>query len=324
MPDLVVTPTPLTFAEAVSRALGCEVWVKRDDQTHRRYGGNKVRKLVPLLAEARARGVTHLLTLGAAGSHHALATSVHGAAAGFHVEVALFPQPGSAHVEAVLRASARQAERVHPSHDVATAMGTLLVRSLALRAAGARPWIIPVGGSNPIGASGYLDAQRELAAQVEAARCPPPDVQVCALGSGGTLAGLLAGHAAVGAGGEVWGARVTPRLAVPLMRIRGLARSVLRRAAVDARCPPVRVFEGTLGGGYGRSTPEGDAARDLFARDGITLDDTYTAKAAAGLVALAQRTPRRYLLWHTLSSAPMQPLVEGAGELPPSLRALLR
>ncbi len=324
MPDLVVAPTPLTLAEAVSRAVGCEVWIKRDDQTHPRYGGNKVRKLVALLAEARARRVTHLLTLGAAGSHHVLATAVHGASAGFHVEAALFPQPGSAHVEAMLGASAHQAHRLHPCRNVATAMGTLLARSIALRAAGARPWIIPVGGSNTLGASGYLDAQRELAGQWEASGVARPDVQVCALGSGGTLAGLLAGHAAVGGRGEVWGVRVTPRFAVPSMRVRSLARSVLRRAAVDARCPPVRVFEGALGNGYGQSTAEGDFARDLFARDGITLDDTYTAKAAAGLIALARRAPQRYLLWHTLSSAPLEPLLEGEAPLSPSLRALLR
>ena len=146
----------------------------------------------------------------------------------------------------------------------------------------------------------------------------------CALGSGGTLAGLLAGHAAEGVRGEVWGVRVTPRIAVPSMRVRALARAVLRRAAVDARCPPVRVFEGALGEGYGRSTPEGDFARDLFARDGITLDDTYTAKAAAGLIALARRVPRRYLLWHTLSSAPLEPLMQREANLDPALRVLLR
>ncbi len=323
VPDLIVPPTPLMLAEAVSRALGCEVWVKRDDQTHPRYGGNKVRKLVPLLAEARARGATHLLTLGAAGSHHVLATAVHGAAAGLPVEAALFPQARTPHVEATLRASASQAGQLHPCHNVVTAMVTLAARSLALRATGARPWTIPVGGSNAIGASGYLDARRELATQLEAMGVAAPDVQVCALGSGGTLAGLLAGQAAVGGQGAVWGVRVTPRFAVPSMRVRALADSVLRRASVDARCPAVRVFEEALGDGYGRSTPEGDAARELFARDGITLDDTYTAKAAAGLMALSRRVPRRYLLWHTLSSTPLEPLVKGDADLSPALLALL-
>ena len=299
--ELIVCPTPLMFAEEVSRALGCEVWIKRDDQTHPRYGGNKVRKLVPLLREACAHGVTDILTLGAAGSHHVLATAVHASAMGLRVEAALVPQPASPHVEAMLRASATQAAALHACATFPGALLTLGLRSLALRARGRRPLIVPVGGSNPVGASGYLDAQIELAAQLAATGVPAPDVQVCALGSGGTLAGLLAGRAVTGVAGEVWGVRVTPPFAVPA----------------------VRVYEGALGEGYGRPTDDARRATALFARDGVTLDDTYTAKAAAGLIALARQRPRRYLFWHTLSSAPLDPLLGGAA-LPPALRALLR
>jgi 1-aminocyclopropane-1-carboxylate deaminase/D-cysteine desulfhydrase-like pyridoxal-dependent ACC family enzyme len=324
MPDLTVTPTPIVLAEAVSRYVGCEVWIKRDDQTHPRYGGNKVRKLVPLLAAARAAGVTDVLTAGAAGSHHVLATAVHAAAMGLRVEVALAPQPASAHVEEMLRASFAQAAAIYPCASLPGALATLALRAVALRALGHRPMIIPVGGSNALGASGYLDAELELLAQLAAMGAPSPDVQVCALGSGGTLAGLLAGRAVGGRGGEVWGVRVTPPIAAPAIRVRSLARAVLTRRASTAQCPAVQIYEGALGAGYGRPTVEADAARALFARDGITLDDTYTAKAAAGLVALARRTPRRYLFWHTLSSALMRPLLPDASEaLPPGLRALL-
>jgi 1-aminocyclopropane-1-carboxylate deaminase/D-cysteine desulfhydrase-like pyridoxal-dependent ACC family enzyme len=323
--DLIVNPTPLVLAEEVSRSVGCEVWVKRDDQTHPRYGGNKVRKLTPLLAEALAQGVTHVLTVGAAGSHHVLATAVHGGAVGLTVEAALVPQPASAHVEAMLRASAAQASALHPSASFPTAMAALALRSLALRSKGARPWIIPVGGSNALGSSGYLAAQLELAAQLAAMGAPAPDVQVCALGSGGTLAGLLAGRAIAGELGEVWGVRVTPRMAAPSWRVASLARAVLRLRGYAGPCPAVRVFEGALGEGYGRPTDDARRARELFARDGVLLDDTYTAKAAAGLLALARRTPRRYLFWQTLSSAPLGPLQGSAPPaLPRRLRSLLR
>jgi len=323
--DLIVNPTPLVLAEEVSRSVGCEVWVKRDDQTHPRYGGNKVRKLAPLLADARALGVTHVLTLGAAGSHHVLATAVHGGAMGLTVEAALAPQPSSAHVEEMLRASAAQAAVLHSCGSVPSAMVALGLRSLALRAMGARPMIIPVGGSNALGSSGYLDAQIELAAQLASMGAPSPDVQVCALGSGGTLAGLLAGRALAGALGDVWGVRVTPPLAVPSWRIASLARAILRRRRSAAALPPVRVFEGALGEGYGCPTDDARRAAELFARDGLVLDDTYTAKAAAGLIALARRTPRRYLFWQTLSSSPSGPLLGSASApLPPRLRSLLR
>ena len=321
--ELIVCPTPLMFAEEVSRALGCEVWIKRDDQTHPRYGGNKVRKLVPLLREACAHGVTDILTLGAAGSHHVLATAVHASAMGLRVEAALVPQPASPHVEAMLRASATQAAALHACATFPGALLTLGLRSLALRARGRRPLIVPVGGSNPVGASGYLDAQIELAAQLAATGVPAPDVQVCALGSGGTLAGLLAGRAVTGVAGEVWGVRVTPPFVVPALRVRSLARAALRLRGSSAAVPAVRVHEGALGEGYGRPTDDARRACELFARDGVTLDDTYTAKAAAGLIALARQRPRRYLFWHTLSSAPLDPLLGGAA-LPPALRALLR
>lgn len=325
MTDLTVHPTPLVLAEQVSRAVGCDVWVKRDDQTHPRYGGNKVRKLVPLLAEARASGVTHVLTAGAAGSHHVLATAVHAGALGLRVEAALVPQPSSSHVEEMLRASAAQASRLHPCAHLPAALATLALRAIALRARGAHPRIIPVGGSNALGSSGYLDAQFELAAQLTAMGIPRPDVQVCALGSGGTLAGLLAGCALVGDVGEVWGVRVTPPLATPAWRLRALVRATLRLRGSHLPPPPLRVFEDALGGGYGVPTDDARRARDLFARDDLMLDDTYTAKAAAGLLALARRTPRRYLFWQTLSSAPLGPLVGSpARALDPDLRSLLR
>ena len=101
----LVQPTTITLAERVSRACGREVWVKHDNATHPRYGGNKVRKLEHLLDEARREGATHLLTAGAAGSHHVLATVVHGAAAGFKVEAVLTPRPRTPHAMATLRAT---------------------------------------------------------------------------------------------------------------------------------------------------------------------------------------------------------------------------
>lgn len=322
MEELIIIPTPLVLAEEVSRAVGCEVWVKRDDQTHPRYGGNKVRKLGPLLALARRDGVTHVLTLGAAGSHHVLATAVHGAAQGFVVEAALAPQRRSAHVEAMLRASSSQAARIHPCRSFPGALATVALRAAALRASGARPRIIPFGGSNAVGASGYLDAQVELAGQLAALGVPAPDAQVCALGSGGTLAGLLAGCGLAGGRAEVWGVRVAPSFATPAWRVATLARAALRLRGGDGRCPTARFFDGAIGAGYGIATDDGRRAAELFARDGLTLDDTYTAKAAAGLIAIARLHPRRYLFWHTLSSSPMGPLL-GEAPVAASLRGLL-
>jgi 1-aminocyclopropane-1-carboxylate deaminase/D-cysteine desulfhydrase-like pyridoxal-dependent ACC family enzyme len=96
-------PTPVHELTQASRG-GCSLWVKRDDLTGEAYGGNKVRKLEYLLADARARGATRLVTIGAVGSHHVLATTLYGRREGFAVEAALVPQPRTDHVVEVVRA----------------------------------------------------------------------------------------------------------------------------------------------------------------------------------------------------------------------------
>jgi len=319
MSALAVSATPLVRAEAVSRATRCDVWVKRDDLTHPRYGGNKVRKLARLLDGALARGATDVVTVGAAGSHHCLATAVHGIAAGLRVECVLMPQPATPHVVETLRALVASGATVHAAGSAAEMAARALGRTASLRAAGRRPLLIPVGGSTPAGARGYVDAVGELVAQGGG----DFDAVACALGSGGTHAGLVAGAVTHGLRAAVWGVRVTP-----LAGARGLVWALAIAAlAGGGRAPwgAVRVRDDQLGAGYGLATRPGDEATALFAEDGVALDATYTAKAAAGLLAMARERPgARLLYWHTLSSAPMGPLLEGAPlELPARLRGLL-
>lgn len=317
--------TPLLRAERLSRDLGVEVWIKQDGATHPAYGGNKVRKLDPLLAHARTRDATHVLTMGAAGSHHCLATSVHGAAMGFDVEVFLVPQPGSAHARETFAATARIASRVHPVSGTFSLAGALAARVIALRRRGARPYVIPVGGSTPRGALGYLDAMRELEAQRAAMGVAPFDAMVVALGSGGTLAGLVAGAAVYAPATRLVGVQVAgPMLSQPGW-VRALARGALRLAGRDAdrvAAVDLAVIRDAQGPGYAVPTADGIAARDRFAQDGFELDLTYTAKAAAGLVALARgpRAPRRVLFWQTLSVT--HPTAPDADRLPAALDRL--
>lgn len=337
--------TPVQRAEHVSRALGSDVWVKRDDLTHPRYGGNKVRKLGRLLAAARARGATDVVTLGAVGSHHVLATTVHAGALGFAVHAALVPQPYTAHAEETVRAALAQGADLRPAPRGDWQVPFVVLRELArLRAAGRRPYLVSLGGSTPLGAAGYVDAVAELGAQIARGEMPGwPDVMLCPLGSGGTHAGLAAGVRAFaprgGADCEVVGVRVTAPIAATRSLIAWMARRALAVAAPGraAQVRPlaareIRVMTDQFGRGYGYATPAGEEATALFARDGLVLDPTYTAKAAAGLVAMARRAPgRRYLLWHTLSSAPLGPLLgdahDGGGAaasaLPEPLAALL-
>jgi 1-aminocyclopropane-1-carboxylate deaminase/D-cysteine desulfhydrase-like pyridoxal-dependent ACC family enzyme len=330
---LVVEPTPVQRAEHVSSAVGHEVWIKRDDLTHPRYGGNKLRKLVHLLADARARGATDLLTVGSVGSHHVLATAVHGRAFGLAVHAIVAPQPRTAHAVQTARASVAKGARLLPVGAGWQAPARAMVEVAALRAQGRRVYLLGPGGTSPLGTVGYLEAMRELAAQVAGGALPGwPDVVVCALGSGGTYAGLLAGARACGAPCKVVGVRITapwmtsrPALAWLAGRAWALAEPGRGRARIASR--EVQVVSEQLGRGYGYPTEAGREAQALFARDGVALDPIYTAKAAAGLLALARHdpTPRRYLFWHTLSSAPLAPLLdEDRGPLPPTLDALFR
>jgi D-cysteine desulfhydrase len=303
-------PTPVQRLAALS-APGSELWVKRDDLTHDVYGGNKVRKLEHLLAAARARRAARIVTVGAAGSHHVLATTYFGTREGFEVEAVLVPQPRTPHVAEVLRAGIGLGLRAFPVACWAAAPFALAGRL----ARGAR--LITVGGSSTVGSMGYVSAARELAAQVRAGQMPEPDVCVVALGSGGTAGGLAAGLEAEGLKTRVVGVCVSqPPWALRLASLH-LARACARRAGVRARFGALRsrlaIDSRFLGAGYGHPTPEGEAASRAAREVGLTLDPTYTAKTfASALWHVRARRAGVVLYWHTLSSAPMARLLESA------------
>jgi 1-aminocyclopropane-1-carboxylate deaminase/D-cysteine desulfhydrase-like pyridoxal-dependent ACC family enzyme len=179
----------------------------------------------------------------------------------------------------------------------------------------------------------YVDAARELAAQVRAGEMPEPDACVVALGSGGTAAGLAAGFAAEGMKTEVVAVSASEPVAVLRASVAHLVRGCMRLQrqrsrdqqrdetshGVPARAPPARwsVDARFLGRGYGYVTADGESAAEIGARVGLALDVTYTAKAFAAALAHAKASsssrPRRVILyWHTLSSAPLAPLAEVA------------
>jgi 1-aminocyclopropane-1-carboxylate deaminase/D-cysteine desulfhydrase-like pyridoxal-dependent ACC family enzyme len=325
-------PTPVQHLAALSTE-HAELWVKRDDLTNPVYGGNKVRKLEGVLGEVLARGYERIVTVGATGSHHVLATAYFGLRAGLEVEAVLVPQPETEHTRDVLRASLAQGLRAFRVRSYGAAAAVLAWRVLS----GAH--FVTVGGSNVAGAMGYVAAARELAAQVRAGEMPEPDLCVVALGSGGTAAGLAAGFEAEGLRTRVVGVCVSqPPWAARLLALR-LARACAKRAEIDAARTSARANAHTkwladrltidrrfLGPGYGVETSAAQgAAREADAL-GLKLDPTYTAKTFACALELVrsnvrskegsgdQAPPRgqgraTVLYWHTLSSAPMQPLI---------------
>jgi 1-aminocyclopropane-1-carboxylate deaminase/D-cysteine desulfhydrase-like pyridoxal-dependent ACC family enzyme len=329
----VIPHHPLgTFPTAVERVegllpRGVELWVKREDRAGTLYGGNKVRKLEFLIARALAEGRRQLFTIGGWGSHHALATAIYARAVGLGCELALFPQPPSAHVGEQLRADLAAGAEVHAVDHLAAigprVLAARLDRSVAYLAG---------GGSSVDGTLGWVSAADELREQIVAGELPGPDVIYVALGSCGTAAGLLAGFSTFRVHpDEIVGVRVVDRPVSGAGRTRSLAERTfarLWRSEMPMRpYAELRVEHGQIGAGYGHSTPAAEAAVVAAARVGLLLETTYTGKAMAQLLAdaAAGRLDRkRVLFWHTYSSVDLAPLLAHTpAEIPEGVRRAL-
>lgn len=312
-------PTPVS-------QIGEHLWVKRDDATSPLYGGNKVRKLELLLGAARDAGKSRVLTVGAVGSHQVVATALYGAREGFTVDAILVPQPASPHAELNVRVALALG-----LHVLACPAWSLAPAYVASRW-GSDAYFIPLGGSNALGSLGFVDAAHELAAQVRAGELAEPDVVVVALGSGGTAAGLAVGFEQAGLRTRVMGVAVAP----PTPVLRHLARRLAQKTAAVAGLPVsaglraarrIDVEGKWMGRGYGHATDEGRAATETARGLGLELDPTYTAKAFACALAVSRSSEARgeVLYWHTLSTAPLLPLLGDAQlELPRAVASLLR
>lgn len=285
-------------------SLGSNLWVKRDDLSGRPLGGNKVRALEFLLGGVGAG--EEVLTVGATGSTHALATALYAARLGARTTVFRWPQEMNdvaRGVDACLRASATVRD---------SAWVGLAYARVALHRLRHRPRWIPAGGTCPLGILGHVDAALELAAQVEAGLLPAPERVVLPLGSGGTAAGLVLGFALAGLDAEVVGVQVVPRIVARPSRVRGLVRAT-RRFIARVTGHPVgevapgrfRVEPGFYGGAYGRELPAAREAASRFraVHPGAMLDATYSAKACAAALACCDDRPT--LFWLTFGPQPV-------------------
>ncbi|MCA8920594.1 MAG: pyridoxal-phosphate dependent enzyme [Planctomycetes bacterium] len=297
-------PTPVERLSGLDEATGAEVWIKRDDRSGALYGGNKVRKLELLLARACVDGDDAAVTIGAYGSHHALATAIYARALGLRAHLVLYPQPLTEHVlDDLLLDHAFGAELTRVSHPVFAPYRS--ERVAARLGSAAR---IPAGGSNALGTVGFVEAGLELAAQVAEGALPCPDAIVVAAGTCGTAAGIALGCELAGLETRVVAVRVVPRLianGLNLRRLRRGALALLRKAGLGAPLQsrvPVTIETQQLGRGYGASTPAAEDAVRRMAAVGIEVETTYTGKAAAALFRPGAFAEQRVLFWHTYSS----------------------
>ncbi|MFI5227691.1 MAG: 1-aminocyclopropane-1-carboxylate deaminase/D-cysteine desulfhydrase [Gemmatimonadales bacterium] len=292
-------PTPVhLLAELVPN-----LWIKRDDLTADPMGGNKTRALELLLAGLAPN--ERVVTVGSAGSTHALAVATYAARLGAHPLVGRWRQAMNPTALEVARRIEQVAERapIHSTPAGAYAWGWMQ------RVRGAR-WI-PAGGTTPLGVLGHVNAGLELAMQVHRGELPTPRQVIVPLGTGGTAAGLSLAFAIARLETRVVGARVVPKVIGRRGRVLRLANRAARllEQLSGERVPRVdagalEVVDETFGGAYGRESPAGhDAARRLVEATGIALDATYSAKAfALALDRSAAAAPEPVLFWLTFDS----------------------
>lgn len=299
------TPTPLWRHPALDALVGGETWVKRDDMNSGAAAGNKIRKLEYLLARAQREGADVVITCGGAQSNHARATAIMARALGMSALLMLrSEQPdreascGNLFLDRLVGAElcwltpGEYAERDARMEAVAG----------ELRARGHRPFVIPEGGSNALGALGYVDAMGEISEQLALGLGGGPgafDAVVHACGSGGTAAGTALGAALYGVAREV--------LAIAVCDDRGYFERRIASLVSDAQSSwptlkapvPWSVLDEYKGPGYGVASREQLQFLVRVARaTGLVLDPVYSGKALFALSRLTSR-PRRVLFLHT-------------------------
>ena len=281
--------------------------MKRDDLTGLGLGGNKARKLQVLCADAVAGGCDGLVTVGGAQSNHCRMTAAAGARLGLPVHLVLGGgRPAELTGNQLLMALFGAVLHHADTHD----WGELGRRSEevveALRAAGASPALIPIGGSTPAGASAFAAAYAELLGQLDG----PVAAIVHTSSSGGTHAGLLAGQAMARAGGRpappVVAVAVAKDVAIDSGYVTDLANATLEHLGASLRidAADVEVDDRWIGDGYEVPTPEADDAIRWAARHGgWALDRTYTGKGFAGMLGHARAgrwgPDDSVVFWHT-------------------------
>lgn len=303
-------PTPIEPLQALSKALaGPDIWIKRDDLLGLAAGGNKTRKLEFLVADAIAHGADTLITVGAVQSNHARLTLAAAIKEGMQCQLVLEERvAGSYKPEAsgnnflydLLGVEKRVV--VPGGSDLMAAMQAL---ADDLARVGRKAYIIPGGGSNALGALGYVACAEELMTQSWELGVSF-DALVASSGSGGTHAGLVAGLHGVNANLPLVGISVRAPQAPQEEKIHALAQAAADLLGVHAPVPraAVEVNDHYVGPGYSLPTAAMVEAVQLFARyEGILLDPVYTGKTAAGLIGLIRegrfKAGERVLLLHT-------------------------
>jgi D-cysteine desulfhydrase family pyridoxal phosphate-dependent enzyme len=300
-------PTPIHHLETLSTVYnGPAIYMKRDDLTSLGLGGNKTRKLEFLVGEALAREKDTLVTAGGLQSNHCRLTAAAASKAGLACHLVLNgtrPETpnGNLLLDALFGATVHYCDRKDRDAKLAEVAD-------GLSAAGKRPYVIPVGGSNGTGSVGYVQAMLELDTQLADMQLQP-DAIVFATSSGGTQAGLTLGARIIGFTGQVLGISIdqtkTGEAAFPPI-LTEIVNATARRLGVDIQMTDDDFLLNCdyLGAGYALPGDlEFDAIKDLARYEGILVGPVYTARAMGGLIDLIKKNTftkgQTVLFWHT-------------------------
>jgi len=307
MPAIPLAPhvTPIDELSRLRDALGGarapRLLMKRDDLLSFGGGGNKIRKLQTVIAEAKGAGADTLITCGGLQSNHARATAAAGAALGMRVVLVLNGEPpqvptANTRLDLLFGADVRYV----PNREAR--IPTMQTMADELRRVGRRPVIVPIGASTPTGAMGFARGIAEVVAA--GAR---PDAIIHSSSSGGTQAGLVAGCRLFGLPTKVIGISADERADDLEAIVRNLIKEMATRLGVRPEAigvDNIEVDDAHVGQGYGIPTAASSEALERLARsEGILLDPVYTAKAMASLIARVRRSEfsaeSTVLFWHT-------------------------
>ncbi len=295
---LVHGPTPIAKRPALDRMLGIDLWIKRDDAAGGAEAGNKIRKLEWLLGDAMARRANTIVTCGGLQSNHARATALACASLGLACVLFLraeapFPAALPLAGNVLLDRMAGAEVRLISPAEYAQRGAIMASAAIELRERGREPYVVPEGGSNGLGALGYVECMREIAEQARrglAGGEAPFDVVVHACGSGGTAAGIALGAARFGVAKSVRAMAVCDDTAY---FEKAIARIALEARSWDASLgepAPVIVDDRSKGPAYAVST---HAQRETIVRvaraSGLVLDPVYGGKAMHGLREAIER-----------------------------------
>jgi 1-aminocyclopropane-1-carboxylate deaminase/D-cysteine desulfhydrase-like pyridoxal-dependent ACC family enzyme len=323
--NLCQLPTPVKKLDKLGKAIGLDhLYIKQDGLTAQPFGGNKIRKMEFLLGDVLNQGAREVMTFGFAGSNHALATALCAKKIGLTGISMLMPQHNADYVRRnLLMSNFANAELHQYPNKFFRSLGIKYQKFRHWLKKGKIPYIIPLGGSNPIGAAGFVNAAFELRNQIQQNVLPEPHLIYITLGTAGTAVGLKIGLKVLGLKSEIIPIRVVDHhITSPATVLELFSKTVELLHKADASFPAMDITgdefvirDQYLGNGYAQFTKEGSEAIALMKEtEGIRLDGTYTGKTAAALIDDARNkklTNQVVLFWNTLNEHDFSSIVEG-------------